>query len=178
MKKFKYTDITTNRQAEASAYEVSDFTIIASPSKPVITQADGTLHPSLLPPVAVGKAATVVITRKANEEILRGQLVRASSPNYVEIADPTMDLDSANVLGIALTDVVQHDDVEIQILGIMTDALFNIFGPNDPLFLDEDGGITNVKPTVPGKNYLTDIGKSLGGGDILVLIQKPVALGV
>jgi hypothetical protein len=176
-KKFEYTDIDGIKK-EAETFIASEFVTVAAPNSPVMTTSSGTIHPSLLPPVAVGKAATVVITRKASEPILRGELVRGSSPNHVELADPTLDIDSASVLGMAITDAGIEDDVEILILGIITDSIFNVFGTNVPIFLDDAGGVTDVRPTVPTKNFLVDIGKSLGGGDILIFIQKPVSLGV
>lgn len=176
-KKFEYTDIDGVKK-EAEAFISSEFVTIAAPNSPVMTTSSGTIHPSLLPAVAVGKASTVVITRKASEPILRGELVRGSSPNHVELADPTLDIDSASVLGMATNDADTEDDVEILILGIITDSIFNIFGTNVPIFLDDAGGVTDVRPSSPTKNFLVDIGKSLGGGDILILIQKPITLGV
>ena len=175
--KFEYTDIDGIKK-EAESFIVSDFVTIAAPNSPVMTTSSGTIHPSLLPAVAVGKASTVVITRKASEPILRGELVRGSSPNHVELADPTSDSESASVLGMALNAAAIEDDVEILILGVITDSIFNIFGTNVPIFLDDDGGVTDIRPSSPSKNFLVDIGKSLGGGDILILIQKPVTLGV
>lgn len=175
-RKFEYTDIDGIKK-EAEAFIASEFVTIAAPNSPVMTTSSGTIHPSLLPAVAVGKATTVVISRTASEPILRGELVRGSSPNHVELADPTGDIDSASVLGMALNDANTSDEVEILILGIITDSIFNIFGTNVPIFLDDAGGVTDVRPSSPSKKFLVDIGKSLGGGDILILIQKPVTLG-
>lgn len=138
-KKFEYTDIDGVKK-EAEAFISSEFVTIAAPNSPVMTTSSGTIHPSLLPAVAVGKASTVVITRKASDPILRGELVRGSSPDHVELADPTLDMDSASVLGMAINDADTEDDVEILILGIITDSIFNIFGTNVPIFLDDAGG--------------------------------------
>jgi len=176
-KRFEYTD-TDGRLKEAEAFIASEFVTTSAPNSPVMTTASGTIHPSLIPPVSQAKASTLVITRVATGSILRGDLVRATSSNHVGVADPTSTLASANVLGMAQNDALDGEDVEILILGILSDPIFSVFATNTILFLDDLGGLTDVKPTKPSKNYLVIVGKALGGNEVFVNISTPVALGV
>lgn len=175
-KKFEYRDIDGKRK-EAETYTASEFVQISSPLSPIMTGPTGTIHPSLLPSSSIAKAASLVITRKAAITIQKGELVRASSPGYVTLADPTLGYSEASVLGIANTSGNANDDIEIMLLGVFADASLSIFPVDSPLFLDDMGGITDERPEKPSKNYLVDIGKSLGGGEILLFIQKPLVLG-
>ena len=176
-KKFEYTDID-GRKKEAEAFIASEYITISAPNSPVMTKANGLLDPSIIPPTAVGKSSSIVIDRIASGTILRGDVVRASTLNHVSIADPTTNLDSATGLGVALNDADDTEAVEVLILGIITDPIFNVFSVNETLFLDEAGGITNVKPTSPTRNFLLIIGKSLGGNEVFINLQSPITLGV
>lgn len=173
-KKFQFTDID-GRLKEAVAYAAEDFVSVAAPNAPVVTGPSGQLDPSLIPPLPAGQAVSVAITRKASEPILRGDAVRASTLGYVGLATRNTDLGSATVLGIALNDAVEEENVTVLILGVLTDPLFSSFSVNEPLFLDLDGGITNTRPTT---KFLTYLGKHLGGNDILVNVSSPISLGV
>jgi hypothetical protein len=164
---------------EEIVYRSSDYTLIAAPNKPVITGSGGTLHPSLLPSTPVGKSASLVLDRTAGEDILKGDLVRATTSEKVLIADPnTTSIQDATVLGIALNDALLDEPIEVLVLGIVTDASFSVFQVNAPLFLDLDGAITDERPLYPDKKFLCYVGKSLGGGDILIDINPPTTLGV
>jgi hypothetical protein len=176
-KKFEYTDIDGIKK-EAETFISSEFVTTSAPNSPVMTKANGLLDPSIIPPTAVGKSASLVIDRIASGTILRGDVVKASTTNHVSIADPTSDLDSASGLGVALNDADDSEPVEVLILGIISDPIFNVFSVNEVLFLDEAGGITNVKPTKPSRNFLLIIGKSLGGNEVFVNLQSPITLGV
>lgn len=176
-KRFEYTDIDGIKK-EAEAYISSDFTFLSSPNSPVITGPSGTLHPSVIPAVTQAKATSLVITRIASENILRGDALTATTSNHVGLADNELGLSDASVLGVALEDASVGEEVEILILGIMSDVLFSGFAVNALLFLDSSGGITDEKPSTLPKKYLTIIGKSLGGTEILVNVSTPSALGV
>jgi hypothetical protein len=175
--KVLYIDID-GATKEESVYRQSDYTVSASPDKPVLTTGTGTLHPSLIPSTPVGKSASLVLDRVAGEDILKGDLVRASTGNKVIIADPnTSSIQDATVLGIALNGALNNEPVEVLVLGIVNDVDFSVFSVNSPLFLDLDGGITDERPVSPSKKYLCYIGKSLGGGDIFINISNPTTLG-
>jgi len=126
----------------------------------------------------VERAAKLTITRIAAEPILTGEPVYSSSTGFVSVADPTGTSHEANVLGIAMSDANTNDSVDILILGVISDPIFSVFSPSSPLFLDDNGGVTDVRPAFPAKNYLTILGKSLGGNDIFISIASPLALGV
>lgn len=174
-KRFEYTDIDGVLK-EAEAYIASEFVTTTSPNSPIKTLPSGLIDPSLLPPVSMAKASTLVIDRIAEGAILRGDLVRAFSPGRVTVADPTSNRESAEVLGLALNDAADTENVEVLILGIITDSLFSVFAVNEVLFLDDAGGITNVRPTKPSKNYLVNVGKALGSNEIFVNVQQPITL--
>ncbi len=174
-KRFEYTDIDGILK-EAETFIASEFITVSAPNAPVKTLATGKLDSSLLPETTMAKAATLVIDRLASTTILRGDLVRASSPNHVDIADPTGVFSDSQVLGMALNDADSEEAVEVLILGIVTDALFSAFAVNAPLFLDDLGGVTDDKPTKPAKNFLVSVGKALGANQILINIQSPITL--
>lgn len=176
-KKFEYTDVDGIKK-EAEAFIASEFITVSAPNSPVMTKANGLLDPSIIPATAVGKSASLVIDRIATGAILRGDIVRASTLNHVSIADPTTNLDSATGLGIALNDADDSEPVEVLILGVITDPIFSVFSVNETLFLDEAGGITNIKPSQPTRNFLLIIGKSLGGNEVFINLQSPITLGV
>lgn len=176
-KRFEYTDIDGIIK-EAEAFIASEFVTTATPNSPVMTGPSGVIDASLLPAVAQAKASKITINRTASEPILRGDIVRATTANHVGLADPTIDLDNALVLGVAQNDADVGDTVEVLLLGVMTDLLFGVFSPQSILFLDDAGGVTDVKPLAPAKKYLVIIGKALGGNDILVSISTPTAIGV
>lgn len=174
--KFEYTDDSDGRKKEAESYIVSDFVTVATASSPVITLPDGTLDPSLIPPIANAKAVKVTITRKATGTILTGDSVSPTSVNHVGIGDSNTTKSDATILGIALNDATAEEDVEVLVFGVDTDPAFSVFSVNDILFQDEAGGITNIRPSAPSRKYLTIVGKSLGGDDIFINVQPPVTL--
>ena len=175
-KNFEYTDIDGIKK-EAAAFVASEFVSVASPFSPVMTGLDGRLNESLMPLTPVAKASSLVIRRKAQVPILRGDLVRASIPSYVTIADSNIDSVSSRVLGIALEDSDVDGELEILLLGTMIDPIFSGFLPDDVLFLDEQGGVTNERPTLPSRKYLTIVEKALGGNEILIQIETAKTLG-
>ena len=104
-------------------------------------------------------SALRAVTLNANQEVFLGQ----KNTVYSE----------AKVLGISTTAAVAGNTVNVQTFGILDDPSFN-FPLNDPLFLDNNGFITNVPP-VPGE-FLVEVGNSLGAGSIFVRVQEPTEL--
>ncbi len=178
MKNFKYTDNATGRQTEAALYLASEFVSTSAPNSPVLTGSDGKLSATLLPTSSVtDEAKAVVVNRIAHGEILKGEVVRPFSGNSVTLSDPTDTLIKADSIGVAMNDVADGGDVKILILGILSDPSFSVFAINSILFLDDDGGITDVKPVNPTKKFQVIVGKYLGANEILINIQTPLALG-
>lgn len=175
-KKFEYTD-NDGIKKEAETYTVSDFVTTSTPNSPAITLPSGKFDSSLIPAQAQAKAATLVVDRIATGTIFRGDVVRATTANHVSIGDSSLTLSDSTALGVALNNASDNDPVEVLILGIISDSIFNIFSVNSILFLDDAGGITDIKPTKPSRNYITVVGKCLGGGEVLVDIQQPITLG-
>ena len=164
--KFVYIN-AQNIKTEESVYIASEF-VSTGPavSVPVITGTNGLISNTLLPAAAgaVESATKLKITRIAQEDILTGEVVRAFSSTHVSLATGDSTKAEAMVLGVADNDALIGQDVDIILLGVVTDAEFSVFTLNDPLFLDINGNVTNTKRTT---GYHVDVGKSLGGSDIL-----------
>jgi len=126
----------------------------------------------VVPGVAT-KAAALVVDRVASEDILRGDFVSSTSVGHVGLSTQDGTLEEALVLGMALNDALTLADVEVEILGVISDPLFSPFSPQEILFLDTDGAVTNTRPTT-GK--LVIVGRALGDDEILIDIQPPVTL--
>ena len=120
-------------------------------------------------------ATKLKVTRTAGEDILASEIVRASSATEVLLATgDTSNKEEAQVFGVAEADALLGEDVDIILLGVITDSAFSVFNVNDPLFLDADGGITNVKRL---SGFHVPIGKALGGDDILFQAANPIVIG-
>jgi hypothetical protein len=128
------------------------------------------------PPGTVGVAeyaGALKITRVASVSITLGDALYAISSTHVALADASNTIAEAMVFGFALNNASPGADVDVLILGVLEDPIFSIFTVNSPLFLDEAGGITDLKRTT---GYHTVIGKSLGGNQIFVSIKDPVVI--
>jgi hypothetical protein len=174
-KKFIYIN-EFNQKTEESVFIVSEF-VSTGPQAglPVITEAGtGLISSSLLPSTGTVESATKLkITRIAQEVIATGDVVRAFSSTHVVPATADSTKATAMVLGIATNSAAVTESVDIILLGVATETAFSIFALNDPLFLDTNGGITNIKRTA---GYHVDIGKSLGGNDILFQPSTPTKI--
>jgi hypothetical protein len=176
IRNFEYTDVDGIKK-EASAYTTGSFVTTSTPDSPAITGSNGKFDASLIPSQVAAKAASLIIDRVASEQIFAGDLVYSTGTNEIGMADNSIDLDEAKVMGLALNAALQTETVEVLILGVANSIDYSVFTANDILFLDELGGITNVRPTVPDAKYLVQVGKSLGGNEILVEIKLPTVLG-
>lgn len=175
IRKFEYTDASGIKR-EAEAYTVDSFTTTSSPNSPAITGPSGVFDPSLIPAQVAAKASSLIIDRLASESILIGELVYSTNTDEIGVADNSISVDEAKVLGLSLNAAAIGESVEVLILGVATSVDYSVFTANDILFLDELGGITNVRPIAPAK-YLVQVGKALGGNQILVEIKLPTVLG-
>jgi hypothetical protein len=115
----------------------------------------------------------------AGEDIIYGEIV-TSSDNFGEVvlADANTTAKAATVLGVATQTKNATETIEILVLGVFVDAAYSAFPVNAQLFLDLDGAITDDRPISPSRKYLTNIGKSLGGGEVLINPANPIQLGV
>jgi hypothetical protein len=118
-------------------------------------------------------AGALKVTRVASVSISLGDAVYAISSTHVALADASNTIDEAMVFGFALNNAAPGADVDVLILGVLEDPIFSIFIVNAPLFLDEVGGVTDVKRT---SGYHVVIGKALGGNQIFVSIKDPVVI--
>ena len=118
-------------------------------------------------------AGALKVTRVASVAISLGDAVYAISSTHVALADASNTVAEAMVFGFALNSASPGADVDVLILGVLGDPIFSIFSVNSPLFLDEVGGVTDLKRTT---GYHVVIGKALGGNQIFVSIKDPVVI--
>jgi len=119
-------------------------------------------------------AAALKVTRICDEPIATGEVVTAISPTRIALATQNDTLEKAQVFGLAAESGDTDDSILVLLLGVFSDPSYSVFSLNDPLVLDIDGAIRNDKPS---SGFLTSIGKSLGGTEILFQAQPPVLLG-
>lgn len=174
MKRFLYKDIK-NRTTEALNYEPTDFisSFTGEANKPILTDANGFIDSSFIPATP---ASSLQDSKIASETIVKGDCVYATSDTTVGVATYNSTQDKALVLGIAANNASAGQAVVVILMGKITASIFSVFSLNRPLYLDEDGGITDTKPTISG--YLTPVGKSLGSNSILINIGYPTKIGV
>lgn len=113
-------------------------------------------------------------TKTADEDLLSGECVRIINASTVALADPLGSVFDAIVYGVTMNDAAKGANVLVLTLGPLYNDAFAGFEPNKLLFLDEMGGITDVRRT---DKILTTIGKSLGNGWIYVKPEIPHILG-
>lgn len=89
----------------------------------------------------------------------------------VALANNNVDLEQATVTGISVSAASSGDQVKYQKNGEYFDSSLN-FTLNDPLYLDVNGNITDVAPSLPG-TYIVQIGTAIAGG-IDISIQVPI----
>lgn len=175
MKRFLFRD-DLNKQKETLSYDATDFVWQfsgTSANKPVLTGATGLIDSSLIPSQAVAEAALLSITKKAQVNIAAGDCVYAVSDTHVGLATFNDSQAKATVFGVASTTVLAGADVKVTVIGIVFNSAFNVFPVNKPLFLDEDGGLSDDRPT---EHYLTAVGKSLGNGYVMIQLSYPTKL--
>lgn len=176
--KVMYINDSTGVRAETYVYQVSEYATTATPNSPLITGPTGTIDPSFIPASVNDKATKLVVDRTAQLVVSEGELVRAIGTSKVQPADANTTASDATVLGLALNDALVGENVSVLVLGIVSDPSYSVFPINSQLFLDLDGAITDDRPTQPSRKFLTEVGKSLGNGEILISIEPPVVLGV
>lgn len=118
----------------------------------------------------------LIVQRFASEPILKFEIVSATGTTTVKLAHNNTTADDAFVVGMALNDANTGEKVDVLIMGVVSDPSFAVFGLNATLFLDVDGGITDIKPVLPAATSTTILGRSFGSGDVFVNVQRPTFL--
>jgi hypothetical protein len=121
-----------------------------------------------------GTAGALQGTKTAVGDILTGECLRIINSTKVALADPTLDVMKAIVFGIAMNDAINDADVDVLTAGPIFNEAYRVFAPNKLLFLDEGGGLTDVRRTT---KFNTVVAKSLGDGWIYVKPEIPHVLG-
>ena len=121
----------------------------------------------------------LVVSRKAAEQIYKTDIVSAitvSGETRVKLGANNLTANDAFALGMSLTDAAAGQMVDVLIMGVVKDDVFNAFPLNSTVYLDTDGGTTDIAPSLPLATSRTIIGRSLGSGEILVNVQRPLFL--
>lgn len=116
---------------------------------------------------------TLKVTKVAGENLLAGDAVKIHSSTQVKLADKDSTLDYAIVFGIATQNATTGNNVEVLLLGEVTDSVFSPFSVGDNLFLDTSGGLTDVRPT---SGFHTPVATAMGGNKIFVNPRLPTKL--
>lgn len=119
-------------------------------------------------PVAYGDAG---LFYGGSDPVAQFRLVSSVSATEVLYADSDS-YTTSFVLGVSLESGNPGDDIRIQLFGLLEDPSFT-FGINVPLYLGNDGIITDVAPTVGTR---TRVGHGLGTGSIFIKIEEPILL--
>lgn len=118
----------------------------------------------------------LVINRITVEPVLKTEIVAATGATTVKLAHNNTTSDDAFAIGMALNDADTGEKVDILIMGVINDPIFTAFPLNSTVFLDTDGGTTDVRPIRPSATSSTIIGRSFGNGEVFVNVQRPVFL--
>lgn len=92
--------------------------------------------------------------------------------NGIALGEDLVTYDKASIIGISITGNSSGNQIKYQIAGKLEDSTFN-FPLNAPLYLGNEGSITNVFPIA---GFRTRLGTSLGVGAIEIQIQEPIIL--
>lgn len=111
------------------------------------------------------------VTKIADESISALRVVAAVSETNVALADKDSFQD-AKALGVSINAANTGENVKVVTFGEIKDSFFN-FPLNEPLFLGDNGVITDIAPS---DVFNTTIGHSLGPGAIFVNIREPIEL--
>ena len=114
-------------------------------------------------------------TKTYVETISALKLVNATSQTHVQIADPSTLFEDSKTLGLATSFGNSGDQRPIILFGKVEDVSFN-YTVNTLLYLDVNGSITDVPPSLPTSQFSVNIGYSLGTGAIFLNIQEPIEL--
>lgn len=109
----------------------------------------------------------------AGEVISALKIVRSINATTVVLADSTINFEEARTLGMSTTAGGIGATIDVVFFGAIEDPSFT-YPVNDPLFLTQNGNISNVQD--PLSVYNSTIGYSLGAGAIFINLQEPIEL--
>ncbi len=92
--------------------------------------------------------------------------------NGVSPGDKDTSFETSTIIGISITGSSGGTQIKYQIDGRLEDSSLN-FPLNDPLYLGNNGNITNVVPT---DGWRVRLGTSLGVGAMQIEIEEPIEL--
>ena len=92
--------------------------------------------------------------------------------NGVSPGDKDISFETSTIIGISITGSSGGTQIKYQIDGRLEDSSFN-FPLNDPLYLGNNGDITNV---VPVTGWRVRLGTSMGIGAIQIELEEPIEL--
>jgi hypothetical protein len=118
----------------------------------------------------------LIINRIASENILKTEVLSYTPIGQMKLANNNTTADDAFVVGVAMNNALAGQSVDVLLMGIINDPIFNVFPLNATIYLDINGGSTDIKPTLPGASSWTIVGRSYGNGEVFVNPSRPVFL--
>lgn len=123
----------------------------------------------------VDQVKRLVDSKIAGEEISALKLVYAIDSLSVGVGSSLL-YNKSKVIGIAMNHANIGEQVNIHLFGKYEDGLFG-FTINEPVFLSQNGSMTQIAPSVlNGDLYSVDVGFSLGLNQVFIRINNPVEL--
>jgi hypothetical protein len=101
-------------------------------------------------------------------------VVASTGTTTAKLAHNNTTADDAFAIGVAMHDAAVGQLLDILVLGVIQDPAFAVYPLNSTIFLDSDGGTTDVKPMQPSASSTTIIGRSYGNGEVFVNVERPV----
>lgn len=154
--------------------------LISSPSLTIIANSGNHLSADIVVDRATsgsgGSSSGLIVPKYASEQIFKTDIVAMSGSTTVKVAHNNTNFDDSFALGMALNDASIGDPVNVMIMGQYSDLSFSAFPLNSTIFLDTDGGMTDVKPTRPLSGSVTILGRSFGNGDIYINVTRPIII--
>ena len=115
----------------------------------------------------------LIVQRIAAENIVRTDVLSWNSVGQVKLASNNTTPDDAYVVGMALNDALTGALVDVLVMGIINDPVFNTFPLNATIFLDTAGATTDIKPERPTATSTTVVGRSYGNGEVFINPLRP-----
>jgi hypothetical protein len=124
--------------------------------------------------ITADNSTYLVIQRIASESIIRTDVVAYNNMGEIKLANNNTTVDDAFVVGMALNNGNIGDLIDVLVMGIINDPIFNVFPLNSTIFLDTIGATTDVKPVPPSASSTTVVGRSYGNGEVFINPLRPV----
>ena len=130
--------------------------------------------------VKVCNPEDISITPQKGETASSGETISAIKALYsngvsVFLGDPNGSFQDASIIGISITASTIGNEIRYLIDGILFDSSLS-FTNGEPVFLDIDGGLTQVDPAILGHTYRVLLGYATGTNAININIQEPIQI--